>query len=1626
MSEENLADPPPEHAAPAELETDQRLRVCVMREILSTERDYVRTLDSLISTSLERMRHSAILKVDKNITEETAQVLFGNIEEIVAVHRELLQELEACLQPKPQPEHELGSCFLPFIKRFHVYQHYCSNNEKAQKLYQDICRIPSVQSFFLECMMLWGQQYSEISLEGYLMYPVQRICKYPLLLKELLKRTPKSHVDYESVSEALDAMKSICSSINETKRRVEQLEALQDWQGSVEGWEGPNITDTCSEMLKQGTLLKISAGNIQERMFFLFDSLLVYCKKKSKVPGKSRRRTLSRKNSIIALATSEATQYQFRGRINLSVTEVENVEDGAVDVHSCGFTVSFGWKFHNTVKDKWVVCMARSAEEKQSWLDAIVGARGRNRGDHMGLEQDAWTLMAKKGEKLYNLMKAKGRLIRDRKKKLTSIPKCFLGTEFVTWLVEIGEVSKPEEGVNLGQALLENGIIHHVADKHHFKQEAVLYRFRYDDGTFRTRSEMQDMIAKGLRIYCRLHSTFKPMIKDRDHHLSTYKSVVVAHKFVDWLLAQGDSSTRDEAVSLGTALCNSGFLHHVQDKSEFKDDSLLFRFYADEESATHGGSKRQAPRPSRNDMKVVETMTCKSIMVKFHPEGYGFDLQDTQKGYVVKSVEPGSSAAAGGLRAGRKLCTVRGDLVFLRPFKEVEMFLEDCFWQNHNLEILVATKHKELVQVPISDQLGFKLRGSSPAFVYAVAQGSEAANAGLLPGQRLLKLNNTNISKCDHRSITLDIIGLASFTQATHREASDWVYSSTELMEQPYRRSRAMSLLSLCHGSSEEGFDSFLPTLGNITDNEEEEEEEDEEGADADATGESGLVAGFSSFCMDRADGTVSLSVENPYVESSVAHEYDSTAGVKCFVLERLAEPTHMLLFCAKVIETMVMEDENFLKDCKNLDELMDSVPEELQEEFEKIREMKSAEISQRISDYKKFAQTLRSCTQPLFRPASSINHVYSAMAFVPANCHLNLLDVSYPRISSSLRSSFGMRTERPKSMIDLEDGNGGRLKPMVYTHHGMTTLAAPVSVNIPGKTGNVEHQVPSSNLHTHNSFLQLLIRLEVAMSEMEQYVQQIDSLLASITAPVSREEVVLERERRKVAFGTIEEQDDSGTETATSTLDSYGSDSHSNRDSVLSCTSVSSSLRSSWDEVPGCWTAMQDKQDKLYGSLEHLFNQVTVIVSLLKGPSVQEAFELTRYFTPNKRFQDFIQEAEVKASYVDTVRSHMQEDPWNLPMHVNTVIQSIRKHIDDLKIQMTLALLQTCDGRAQRKADVTLCQLLGAMAAAFSDQLLAATTDIFNPMREYGVEGSEASRKWLEHIASIGLIFNLQSMLSPALPNEKHSIKSINATLSDLEKVTFQLLQAPEDAPLAMDSALTSNVHGNRQALHVTFSLESDSFLKLPERLRSVRGIKVNAVFFTQALHTLEEWSSAEQQSSPDEFQSNVNLQSFKKLQAYYRKFRNFYMEKARNPSNSGSKNNLINKLLRPLQAMDDLHRLIELQLSKVTGTPTGAHHSGVSLLPLSWELCDRLSSCHILLCDNGVHRCTLAVTLYQALILARCHGLPPCSVFQAMDKMRKEGTRVENDKKNHGVRNQTPSAVPRLFQLFSHHDTP
>uniref|UniRef100_A0A671YAN6 Phosphatidylinositol-3,4,5-trisphosphate dependent Rac exchange factor 1 n=1 Tax=Sparus aurata TaxID=8175 RepID=A0A671YAN6_SPAAU len=1534
----------------------QRLRLCVLNEILNTERDYVRTLLFLQSVSVTL----------------PFTILFSNIEDILELHKEVLSAVEASLQPEPHPHHALGHVFLQFRESFSVYGEYCSNHEKALRLLMELNKIPNIRTFLLHCMLLGGKKSTDIPLEGYLLTPIQRICKYPLLLKELLKRTPKKHADYPAVEEALQAMKAVCSNINETKRQMEKLEALEQLQSHIEGWEGTNLTDICTELLLHGNLLKISAGNIQERVFFLFDNLLVYCKRKSRVSGKkSTKRTKSINGPL----------YVFRGRINTEVMEVENVEDGTADYHSNNYTVTNGWKIHNTAKNKWFVCMAKNTEDKQKWLDAILREREQRESLKLGMERDAYVMIAEKGEKLYHMMMTKSRhLIKDRRRKLSIVPKCFMGNEFVSWLIESGEISKPDEGVNLGQALLENGIIHHVSDKHQFKNEQVLYRFRYDDGTYKARSEMEDIMSK------------VTMMNNAQINNN------LERKYAE-LMAFGDCSTREDAVMLGVGLCNNGFMHHVLEKSEFKDESQFFRFYADEEME---GTSTKSKQLQRNDFKLIENILVKSLVIHPEEEDYGFEIEEKNKAIVVKSVTRGSHAEMAGLQVGRKIHTINEDLLFLRSFSEVETMINQSFCIRRSLRLLVTTKAKEIVKIPDNPHsLSFRLCGSAPPHVHAVRKGWEAAGAGLQPGQVILKVNGNNVNHSDYQEV------LEHFTaQHTHQEppqSCQWVYRAFEDVEE----------LERDRGAGEKDESPFRPYPV----------ENDHR---------------LSRLSLSDELPLVSMTVDNVHLEHGVVYEYVSTAGIKSHVLEKMVEPKGCFSLTAKILEAFSGDDSLFVRNCSQLISQSDRVVTMPQFEFRQICDTKLESIRRRISSYQQFSLELKNKAWPSFRQAGIRPHPLGCMDFVPTNCHVNCMQVSYPKSTTSAGRTFSIRFGRKNSLFGL-DPDQAQLNPMSHTQHCVTSMGAP-SWNCTGLDGDevddngelivdggdglsdnrrschgeggLSFLLKQEDTETQDSYIHLYSRLDVAVREMKQYVAQIDVLLSSITEPTQLqgeggEPPVYEQsqppslapcedgcDQDKVEQGGIkrvcfkvneEDQEDSGHDTM-SYRDSY-SECNSNRDSVLSYTSVrsnSSYLGSdemgSGDELPCDMRIPSDKQDKLHGCLEHLFNQVDSINSLLKGPVMAKACEETKHFYSDHSQPEFRQTEDwtVRCRYI--IHKNIQEDPWNLPSSIKTLVESLQRFVDDGKNQLLLALLKCTDTSLQLRRDVIFCQAATAALCTLAEQLLAALRSRFNNAGEYQEDGKETSRKWLEQISVIGVLLHFQSTLAPHLvrTEERTMLEDTKAALLDLDKVTVFFRQL-EDECLVANTPVCYQVEGSRQALRVTLYLDSCHFSELPSRLQNGGSLKLHTVLFTRALER-PEGVSQQDCAAMEEFQQRTSAVSLEKVKAYYRRLRYTMLCTASQPSS----------LLRPLNTLDDLCRLMQ---SYVNVRPSAqGHPSGVSVLCVSSELCNRLGACHITMCGTGMQRSTLNVTLEQAMILARNHGLMPRCIMQTMDIMRKQ----------------------------------
>uniref|UniRef100_A0AAX7UWC5 Phosphatidylinositol 3,4,5-trisphosphate-dependent Rac exchanger 2 protein n=1 Tax=Astatotilapia calliptera TaxID=8154 RepID=A0AAX7UWC5_ASTCA len=1481
-----------EHRAESgkDLEKQLRLRVCVLNELLKTERDYVGTLEFL-SVFLHRLNQYAATKIEKNVTDETVKVLFSNIEEILAVHKDFLSMVEDLLQPDPHAHHEIGRCFLHFRSRFQIYDEYCGNHEKAQRLLLELNKIRNVRTCLLNYMLLGGRKNTEVPLEGYLVAPIQRICKYPLLLRELLKRTPKKHNDYALVQESLQVMKEVCSSINEAKRQMEKLEILEEWQSHIEGWEGSNITDTCTEMLMQGVLLKISAGNIQERIFFLFDKLLVYCKKKNRRLKNSK-------------ASTEGPRYLFRGRISTEVMEVENVDDGTADYHSSGNIVNNGWKIHNTAKNKWFVCMAKTPEEKQEWLEAIMKERERRKSLRLGMEQDTWVMVSEKGEKLYHLM-TKGNLIKDRKRKLTTFPKCFLGSEFVSWLMEIGETDNPEEGVHLGQALLENGIIHHVTDKHQFKPEPVLYRFRYDDGTYHPRSDMHDVISKGVRLFCRLHSLFTPVIRDKDYHLRTYKSVVMANKLIDWLIAQGDCRTREEAVILGVELCNNGFMHHVLEKSEFKDEPLLFRFFADEEME---GSNTKY-KPMKHDLKILENVISKSLLIRPSDGGYGFTLEERNRVPIIKFVEKGSPAEMAGLEVGKKLFAINGDLVFLRPFSEVEALLKQCFNSKGPLRVLVSTKPRETIKIPDSaDGLGFQIRGFGPSVVHAV--GRVAATAGLHPGQCIIKVNGINVSKESHASVIAHVTACRKY-----RRPTQWVYNSSENAQEDNQKTNQKPI-------PEKNGDEVMDKINTIA-------------------------------IIDGKTDHVSLTVDNVHLEYGVVYEYDSTAGTKCHVLEKMVEPKGFFSLTAKV-KMQLHEYITFpfsLGVCVLLIYLNAKI----------IGSERAEHINRRITNYRKFSRVLKNRAWPTFKQAKAKVSPLHSSDFCPTNCHINVMEVSYPKTTTSLGTFIFICILLFFFIMLL---CSGKLNPMVNVQHTITTMAAPSGHSLGRTEGHgLRFLLREEDLLTLDAYQKLLYKLTAAVREMETHGAHIHDLLSSITHPPASEvrtpESYItgesegekgERNGKKVCFNMAgDEQEDSGHDTI------------SNRDSY-SCNPPSAG-----DEMPLSVWLSHDKQKKLHSFLEHLFSQVAMVDANLRCMFVF--------------LSEFQQEMEPRVSCTKKLRLHVKQDPWNLPSSVQALTQTITKYVEGQRVPEQLLTWLTC---TPSPLHFMLSQCSSLVACSHIN--LVAFMRCNNNLC-YSCEAQEASRRWLEQIASAGLLFHFQSLLSPNLTDEQAMLEDTQVALIDLEKVTFYF-QEFEGEPLVANMPISYQVEGNLQALKVCFYLESFYFSQLPYRLKNGGGVKIYPVLFTQGYYYRDN-------VSVEEYQAQINAASLDKVKQYNKRLRAFYLDQSNMPPSSAPKAALIDKLMRPLNALEELYRLMESFIScrrTAACQYTACGASGVGLLSVASELCSRLGATHIVMCNSGVHRCTLSVTLEQAILLARNHGLPPRCIMQATDVMRKQ----------------------------------
>ncbi|XP_029906369.1 guanine nucleotide exchange factor DBS isoform X3 [Myripristis murdjan] len=271
-------------------ETEESLsnrRRHIMTELIETERLYVEELQSIMEGYFAELDNSELSHLIPPSLENKRDVLFGNLPEIYEFHnRTFLRELENCAE-KPEL---VGTCFLKRKEELQVYEKYCQNKPRSEVLWRQC----GDSLFFQECQKKLDHK---LSLDAYLLKPVQRITKYQLMLKEMLKCSKGEGT--AELEEALATMLDIIKSVNDSMHQI-----------AITGFEG-NLSEL-GKLLMQGSfnvwtdhkkghskVKDLARFKPMQRHLFLYNKMLLFCKKREETTdGHEKTPSYSFKHSL--------------------------------------------------------------------------------------------------------------------------------------------------------------------------------------------------------------------------------------------------------------------------------------------------------------------------------------------------------------------------------------------------------------------------------------------------------------------------------------------------------------------------------------------------------------------------------------------------------------------------------------------------------------------------------------------------------------------------------------------------------------------------------------------------------------------------------------------------------------------------------------------------------------------------------------------------------------------------------------------------------------------------------------------------------------------------------------------------------------------------------------------------------------------------------------------------------------------------------------------------------------------------------------------------------------------------------------------------------------------------------
>lgn len=246
----------------------------IAKEVSTTERTYLKDLEVIAS-----WLQSTVSK-DDSMPEALKSLIFPNFEPLHKFHTNFLKEIEQrlALWEGRSNAHirgdyqRIGDVLLKNIQGMkHLATHLWKHSEALEALENSIKGSRRLEHF---CRDFELQKVCYLPLNTFLLRPLHRLMHYKQVLERLCKHHPPSHADFRDCRAALAEITEMVAQLHGTMIKMENFQKLHELKKDLIGVD--NLVIPGREFIRLGSLSKLSGKGLQQRMFFLFNDVLLY------------------------------------------------------------------------------------------------------------------------------------------------------------------------------------------------------------------------------------------------------------------------------------------------------------------------------------------------------------------------------------------------------------------------------------------------------------------------------------------------------------------------------------------------------------------------------------------------------------------------------------------------------------------------------------------------------------------------------------------------------------------------------------------------------------------------------------------------------------------------------------------------------------------------------------------------------------------------------------------------------------------------------------------------------------------------------------------------------------------------------------------------------------------------------------------------------------------------------------------------------------------------------------------------------------------------------------------------------------------------------------------------------